>query len=49
VPLYFASDFAKILTDFENSFTGRLSNKFLLKQWLKYDTKPQTRRYTILW
>jgi len=35
-----------MLTDFQNSFNGRLSSKFVAK--LKYPTTPQTRRYTTL-
>jgi len=34
---------------FQNSFTDRLSGKFLAKQLFKYPTAPYTRRYTTLW
>ena len=48
--LFFVSNFAKYyrLTDFQNSFSGRLINKFFLANWLS-NISPQTHRYTTLW
>jgi len=37
-----------MLTDFQNSFTSRLSSKISHKEVIKYPTTPQTRRYTSL-
>jgi len=35
-----------MLTDFQNSFTVRLSSKHVMKRIIKYPTTPETRRYT---
>jgi len=48
VPLYFPLSLVHILTDFLNSFTDRLSSKFMA-QIMKDPSIPQTRRYTNLW